>query len=121
MTVIHPQATGLDGFTVLDVRVSPKLGKELSTDIIESVEWSQKWIQTTLPDKLVVTQKQFVSLQPYTDEMFHTTDRMFVTPLNVMEVVIDRDVDIVEGVEQALKDVDESNIADHVDYPTDEP
>jgi hypothetical protein len=121
MTVIRPDPTNLEGFTDLDVRISPKLGTELADDIRESVEWTQKFIQMTLPDRLIVTQKQFASLVNFTTEMYATEERVFITPLNAMQVVIDREVDIVDSIEAVLKDVDEHNINDHVDYPTDEP
>lgn len=107
MSVIRPQPTNILGQTILDVRISPKLGKELAEDIAESVNWTQRFIQMTLPDVLLVTQKQFASLNGYTEEMYQTTDRMFTTPLNVMEVTIDREVDTVTEVEQIMQDVED--------------
>lgn len=121
MTVIRPEPTNLKGETILDVRISPKLGQELAEDIRDSVEWTQRFIQMTLPDRLVVTQKQFVSLQPYTEAMYQVEDRMFVTHLNVMEVVIDRDVDTVAEVDAAIEDVEDHKMHDSVENPTDEP
>jgi hypothetical protein len=106
MTVIKPEPTNLKGQNILDVRVSSKLGYELAEDIVESVGHTQLFIQTTLPDVLLVTQKQFASLQDYTEEMAHTTDRMYITPYNVMEVKIDRDVDTVQIVEDAIVDTE---------------
>lgn len=107
MSIIKPNPTNFKGETELDVRVSPKLGRELADEINESIAHTQLFIQTTLPDRLIVTQKQFASLQPYTERMYETTDRMYVTPQNVMEVVIDRDIDIVAEVEGAITDAEQ--------------
>lgn len=117
--LIRPTPTNIEGFTDLDVRISPETGSELAKQIVDSVEWSQKFIQMTLPDRLIVTERQFVSLQPYTEAMYHTEDRMYVTPLNVMHVVIDRDVDTVEAVDQVLQDVEDHKTSTTVDNPTD--
>lgn len=119
MTVIKSSPTNTQGITELDVRVSPKLGRELAEDIRESVDWTQRFIQMTLPDRLIVTQKQFVSLQDFTEEMYHTTDRMFVTPLNIMEVAIDRDVDTVPEIEDTIQAAEELEAEghDHKDNP----
>lgn len=106
MSIIKPNPTNFKGENILDVRVSPKLGRELTEDIVESVAHTQRYVQTTLPDVLLVTQKQFASLQDYTEEMTHTEDRMFITPYNVMEVKIDRDINTVQEVESAIVDTE---------------
>lgn len=94
----------------MDARDSQLQGQELYQQIVDSVDASQRFIQTVLPDRLIVTQKQFASLNNFTEEMYWTSDRLFRTPLNVMEVIIDREVDtvrdiddIIEGVEQMEK------------------
>ena len=95
-----------DGVVKLDARVTKRQGRELFQLIIDSVDHSQKFIQTTLPSVLIVTQKQFVSLQTYTEEMDHTTDRMFITPLNVMEVTIDRDIDTIPELDAVIEEAE---------------
>lgn len=118
--IIRPEPTNLKGETILDARISPSQGKELAEEIVHSIEWSQKFIQMTLPDRLVVTQKQFMSLNPYTqafpgDDSLQTTGRLYVTPLNAMEMVIDRDIDIVQEVEDTMAMTEElkKEIQDH--------
>lgn len=118
MPKLRPNPTNLEGHTELDARVSPSTGKELAQEIIDAVEWSQKFIKTTLADVLVVTQKQFVSLQDYTESMYHTEDRMFITPFNVMEVKIDRDVDIVQAVDDAMQEVEDAKAENPTDPPS---
>lgn len=114
MPTLRPQPT-IDGHTELDARISPLLGRDLHQEIIDSVQWSQTFIQMTLPDRLIVSQKQFISLTDHTETMYDTEDRMFVTPLNVMEVVIDRDIDTVDEVEQTMVETDKlkKEIHDH--------
>lgn len=121
--MIRPDPTDLDGHTDLDMRVSPSRGEELKAEIVHSIEWSQKFIRMTLPDRLIITQKQFISLQDDMTEMFNTEDRMYVTPLNVMEVIIDRDVETVEDIEQVMEETDElkKEIKDYDDTHQPEP
>jgi hypothetical protein len=105
--IIRPNAPDLKGNVALDVRVSNYLGGELQQQIIKSVEWTQLVIEMTLPNQLIVTQEQFASLNNYTEEMYHTSDRMFVTPKNVMEVVISNEVGGNQAVQQAIDDATE--------------
>ncbi len=107
MRYVKPEPKDIKGNIKLDMRVSDKQGEDLAAEIAYSIERGQRFIVTTLPDVLVVTQKQFVSLQPYTQAMYNTTDRMYVTPWNVMEVVIDRDIDIVPEVENVIADTEQ--------------
>ena len=92
--------------TTLDARISNKEGKELVQEIFKTIEDSQRFILAPLPSRLLVTQKQFASLNNYTEEMYATTDRLFKTPFNVMEVHIDRDIDTVAEIEQTIVDVE---------------
>lgn len=101
MPIIKPTQT-LRGME-LDMRISPLLGKELYDEILKSVAATQRFILTTLPDVLVITQKQFVSLHDFTQELYNTTDRFMFTPHNAMEIVIDRKVDTVQEVEQVMR------------------
>lgn len=91
--IVRPKRTtrGLE----LDVRVVPLLGSDLREVIINSVDHTQKFVVTDLPNWLIVSHKQFVSLLDYTQEMHDTKDRMFLTPLNVMEVEVDENLDPV--------------------------
>jgi hypothetical protein len=84
------------------MRSVPLEHQELYNLIVESVAHTQLFIQTTLPDKLIVTQKQFASLNNFTEAMYNTTDRFMITPLNAMDVVIDRDIDQVEDIEDVM-------------------
>lgn len=109
---LTPQET-IDGHLVIDARVSPNTGKDLAEEISTTIQFSQLFIQHQLPDRLIVTQKQHVSLNPYTEEMYHTEDRMFQVydpegkgVMCVMEVTIDRDIDTVEEIEQVMADTE---------------
>lgn len=99
---VKPGQIDSQGHIKLDMRVSDKQGEDLTAEITESVATTQRFILSPLPDILIVTQKQFVSLQPYTQKMYQTEDRMYVTPLNAMEVMIDRQVDMVDEVENTI-------------------
>ncbi len=99
--------TGPMGDTVLDCRVSDKLGKDLYAEIVESVKHTQLFIMSPLPSKLLVTQQQFASLNGYTEEMYQTTDRMMQTPYNVMEIDIDREYKTVESIDKVMTETEE--------------
>jgi hypothetical protein len=104
--IIRPTTSYLG--TVLDMRVSTALGQELSDEINASVDHTQLFVQTTVPHILIVTQKQFASLNNYTEEMYATTDRLFRTRSGfIMEVHIDREVDTVDEIEQTIVDVEQ--------------
>ncbi len=79
----------------MDVRDVKLFGADLQRHINEQVRDSQTIIITELPAWLNVSHKQFVSLLDYTSEMHDTRDRMFLTPYNVMEVVVDESLDTV--------------------------
>lgn len=121
--IVRPQPTNIEGNTDLDMRVSPKTGKDLAEEIAESVSHSQLFLQTTLPDRLILTQKQFVSLQHDMAEMDHTEDRIYITPHNVMYVVIDREIDTVQEVENVILETEElkKEIHDHDSTHLDQP
>ncbi len=82
----------------LDMRGVPLFGKDLVEVIIESVAHTQRFVIQELPNWLIASHKQFVSLLDYTEEMEATKDRMFITPLNVMEVDVDEDLDHVDMI-----------------------
>jgi hypothetical protein len=99
--IVRP-TTDIKGNVTLDFRAVPKQGRDLYDLIIESVAHTQRFIVQTLPNKLIVTQKQFASLNNFTQAMYNTTDRFMITPLNAMEVTIDRDIDLVEQIEDVM-------------------
>ena len=103
MHTLKPTTNLLNNIVTIDARVSPLLGKDLDDLIKASVDRSQLFLHTTLPSQLIVTQKQFASLNNYTETMYHTTDRMFVTDLNVMEVVIDREIDTIAEIDEVIE------------------
>ena len=94
------------------MRSVPLQGRELYDLINGSVERSQMFVITKLPDVLKITQQQFASLNSFTAEMYHTTDRMFVSADSnnkvqcVMEVWIDREYGTREDIEQNMQAVD---------------
>lgn len=96
----------LNGGT-LDARVTKRQGKDLYDLIMKSVERQSKWNVTYLPDRLILTQKQFASLNNFTEAMYNTTDRMFITPFNVMECIIDREIDTIPELDEIIEDAEE--------------
>lgn len=123
---VKPRDT-LKGYVELDMRVVPNtvLGKPLEDLIHKSVQWHQKFIISELPSKLIVTQLQFASLNYYTEEMQHTTDRIFVVQdadgkvMGIMEVVIDDAIDQVEEIDDIIKEA-EALLAEEKTYTADE-
>lgn len=105
--VVVPKQTW-DGHLQLDVRIVPLVHRELAAVINASVERTQRPIMLELPDQLIVTQKQHASLNDYTEAMADTEDRMYVTPFNVMEVIVDREhADDREEVQSTIEILDE--------------
>lgn len=114
MTVIPVDKMDLLGHVKLDMRISPKIGRELKIDIYESVEKVAKAsIQVTLPDRLHLTQEQFGSIMEDTLEMEGTTDRLYLTPFNVMEIIIDREYKTVQAIEEHMQDVDDLKLVNY--------
>jgi hypothetical protein len=111
----------LTGHITLDMRVSPEIGQALTLQINESVAHTQVFIEVPLPDQLIVTQRQFASLQPYTDRMKDTEDRMYAVPdpkggrlpMCLMEVIIDEDIDTVAEVQEAIDEYRGIDIGDY--------
>jgi hypothetical protein len=116
---IRPNPTDLQNNTDLDMRVSSSQGTELKEEINHSVEHSQLFLTTTLPNRLILTQKQFISLQDDMERYYDTEDRFYKTPSNIMEVVIDRDIDTVQDVDQAIETYKEikEEMTDHDSNP----
>ena len=92
-----------NGKVELDMRVSPLTGPELYEEIVKSVWATQRPIMMTLPDVLRITQRQFASLNSYTEKMLETEDRYMVTPHNAMDIVIDREYQQVQEIEQTMQ------------------
>ena len=103
--IIRPTESFRNGTVTLelDMRVTSRQGKELAELISDSVENTQKYFQTQLPSVLIVTQQQFASLNNYTEEMYNTTDRMYITKWGVMEVVIDREIDLIPELDEIIE------------------
>lgn len=80
----------MDDYQTLDMRNVKELGLELNTLIQQGVKDTQSVVERPLPHTLVITGKQFDSLQTDPDMrgFWSTQERIFVTPLNVMDVVI---------------------------------
>lgn len=103
-----------DGQLELDMRPVPferVSGNDLATLIHESVQETQRWVMTTLPSILRITQKQFASLDPYTQEMSPgVSGRIFVAVdaygkiMGIMEVVIDREVDTIAEIDEQIEE-----------------
>lgn len=79
---------------VLDARVSKLDGDKLKEEIFESVKHSQRGqLYRELPSVLIISHKQFVSLQDDLPQMHDSKERFYYTPLNVMEVEVDETLD----------------------------
>lgn len=89
---------GVDGnmHKVLDMRVANVIGDDLNRLIVESVKATQVLHGIDLPDMITLSHKQFISVEKNTQEMDRTTDRIYITPYNVMEVTVDKDYQTVD-------------------------
>lgn len=77
--------------------------EELHQAICDSVYHTQHpIIVSDLPNWIIMSHKQFVTLLPYTEEMYMTDDRMYTTPMNVMEVEVDEDLDTVRPEDNVI-------------------
>lgn len=110
------QDLGRGGITVLDARIVPferTSGKDLKDLIMESVNAEHTGLLHEFPSELILTEKQFASLNAYTEEMLHTTDRMFVVLkpeggiLCLMEVIIDDTFDTVDEIDFIKRESEE--------------
>lgn len=70
----------------MDIRHYKLSREELMQQILEDVKASQIFAGRNLPDKLFMTTQQFQLLETDLQEIENTDYRLFVTPLNVMEV-----------------------------------
>ena len=75
---------------ILDITDQKETGIQLRQVIIEAVRSTQGIVLAPLPNILLMTQKQYDSLlkQQNMIEKYQSTERMYVTPYNVMEVRI---------------------------------
>lgn len=98
--IIKPRQTFKHGILTyeLDIRDAGEFqGEDLKKLIFESMKsYTASLILKPLPDWLLLTHRQFVSIMPYTAEMMYTTDRFFMTPFNVMEIEVDINNDTVQ-------------------------
>ena len=81
---------------VLDMRVANVFGADLHQLILESVKATQLLSGIDLPDIIVLSHKQFISVEANTQNMDYTEGRIYVTPMNVMEVEVDHDYQHVD-------------------------
>lgn len=73
------------------------LGRELVDEIVKDVKSTQTFAGYNLPDRLMLTQAQYESIETDTEEL-GAEGRMFVTPYNVMEVfVVDKKASASQG------------------------
>lgn len=110
---VKPKYEMIAAQTVLDMRVVPferSNGKELNDLIHASVADYVKWFEQELPSILRVTQKQFASLNSFSEEMYHTTDRMFAAldgegrVICVMEIHIGDEIDQIEELDDIINE-----------------
>jgi hypothetical protein len=102
--VIRPKQVYVDGtvFDQLDMRDANVFGDDLDQLIRDSVKATQAPLMLTLPNRIILSHKQFISVEKNTQEMDRTVDRIYLTPMNVMEVEIDQDY---QHVSEDLLDV----------------
>lgn len=74
---------------ILDMTDCHKTGEELKAQILQDVKDTQIFAGRNLPDKMIITETQFKSIEDDLERMHETEDRMYVTPMNVMEVQIE--------------------------------
>lgn len=65
-------------------------GEALKEQILKDVKSSQVLYGMHLPDKMFITEDQFKSIEDDTERMDETEERMYITPMNVMEVKVMR-------------------------------
>lgn len=112
MRVIHKTAPA---GKPIDITDSKNTGVALALEIQEKVKDTQQFIIQPLPDKVMMTEAQFDSLQFNPDTADQFVDRMFVTDLNVMEVVI-VNFDLDKRLNKALEEnADEELLEDAAD------
>lgn len=113
---LQPQLNLITNVNEIDARIVPyekANGKELNDLIRASVIKAHEWVETDFPSVLRVTQKQFASLNLFTEEMYTITDRMFIVHdrdggiLCVMEVIIDKEIDTVDDIGAIIDESEE--------------
>lgn len=72
----------------LDMTIHKKIGIPLKEQILQDVKDSQTFAGRHLPDKIILTVPQFESIEDDTERISEHGDRIFVTPLNCMEVTV---------------------------------
>lgn len=58
------------------------------TAITNAVKDTQRYIIHELPNQIIMTKKQYQVLQHDPDMLHNEKDHLYITPLNVMEVVV---------------------------------
>lgn len=88
MLIIKPVKAYQPDTNTLDYRGVKLYGIDLADSIRESVEATQKPIMLELPNVLMLSHKQFASLVPDAQK-WNVKNQLFRTPLNVMDVAVD--------------------------------
>lgn len=110
---VKPKYDMLEALTTLDMRVVPfesANGLDLAMLIHGSMQDYTKFLQQELPSILRVTQKQFASLNDFSEDMMHVTDRMFKALdadgriICVMEIHIGDEIDTIEEMDTEIKE-----------------
>lgn len=74
----------------LDMTGYKLIGDKLKDQILKDVKSTQTFAGIHLPDKIIITHDQFTSIEQDTTRIDEENGRIFVTPLNAMEVEIAR-------------------------------
>lgn len=72
----------------LDMTGFDLTGENLKDQILKDVKASQTFFGVHLPDKLIIRKDQFESIEHDTLRMEDTKDRLYRTPMNIMEVKV---------------------------------
>lgn len=85
-------------------------GRELLDEIVADVKRTQQFAGINLPDKLFITQQQYLSIENDTAAIGEK-ERMLVTQLNAMEVyVVDRNQEELDRTWEALNPDNEDDV-----------
>jgi len=78
------------GRNELDVSDLRERGEELKQAIFNAVKDTQGIIMSPLPNVLIMTAEQYMDQDPNPEMMpaYKSKDRLFITPLNAMDVVV---------------------------------
>lgn len=80
----------MSNYQTIDIRDWRQTGQELKTAIWQAVKDTQLFVVRPLPNELVMTGDQYDMLQddPEMQGMWQSQQRVYVTPDNAMDVII---------------------------------